>query len=93
MAAQMKIKSASGVVLFDSLLADGGVPIDFYTIPAGGGTFSSPAFADATSGVALVASGGIGVSYTVDKVSSPVPALRFTFPANAAGAIVLLFAK
>lgn len=92
MPAQMKIKNAAGTVVFDSLLADGGVPIDFYTVPTGGGSVSSPAFADATSGVALVASGGIGVSYTVDKVSSPVPALRFTFPANAAGATVLLFA-
>jgi len=80
----------NNVVVFDSNLATGGVCLGIVDVPAGGGVFDYPDFAGAT-GIAL--SAGTGNGAPLVTISNPAGRLRFSFPAAAAGAQVVLFAK
>lgn len=80
----------NNTVVFDSTLATGGVCLGIFTVPAGGGNFDFQDFATAT-GIAL--SAGTGNGAPLATISNPTGRLRFSFPAAAAGAQVVLFAK
>lgn len=86
----LQVFNGSGVCTFDSNNAAGGVCLGFYTVPATTGvTWTFPAFAGATGGIALLSGGGYGdLTYTVD-VALGYP--RFIFPVLSAGYEVALF--
>lgn len=90
MAGLLRVRNSAGVVVFDSSLAVGGVPLGFFTVAPGGSTWEFPDFSGA-GGYAISAgrTGGY-VNYTTDNSQGH---LRFVFAASSAGQTVVLFAK
>ena len=88
----IRLWDANANLVFDSTLATGGICLGFFTVAAGGSTFTFPSITGA-AGFALVAgAGGIAASdyYTTD---SALGYLRFTFYPVVSGTVFVLFAK
>lgn len=90
MAALLRVRNAAGVIVFDSSMAVGGVPLGFYTVAPGGSTWEFSDFSGAGGYAISAGRTGGGIGYSVDN---SLGHLRFVFSALSAGQTVVLFAK